>query len=113
MIWSDNKKRAIIMELTVSWEDNIKYAEERKDRRYRELIKRCEDDGWEVDYYHIGIGARGYIEKGFAHLVRKRLGFTQPETRKLTAEIQRTVEKASMWIWLKRDDPNWNEKASN
>ena len=101
------------MELTVSWEDNIKDAEERKDRRYRERIKRCEDDGWEVDYYHIGIGARGYIEKGFAHLVRKRLGFTQPETRKLTAEIQRTVEKASMWIWLKRDDPNWNEKASN
>ena len=66
-----------------------------------------------MEYYHIGIGARGFIDKDFANLIRNRLGFTQPEARILMIEIQKTVEKASMWLWLKRDDPSWNESPSN
>jgi hypothetical protein len=93
VIWSDDKKKAVIMELTISWEDNIKSAEERKDERYKDLIERCEEDGWEVDYHHIGIGARGYIENGFIHLLKRRFGFSQSETNKLVTDVQKTAEK--------------------
>ena len=113
VIWREAKKKAVIMELTVSWEDNIKAAEERKDNRYKDLVKRCKEDGWEVDYYHIGIGARGFIEKGFIHLLKSRFGFSQSETKKLVTAIQRIVEKASMWLWLKRNDDNWNESLKS
>ena len=101
------------MELTVSWEDNIKAAEERKYKRYRDLIKRCEDDGWEVDYHHIGIGARGFIGKSFMYLLKSRFGFSQPESNKMATEIQKTVEKASMWLWVKRNDSSWNESSTS
>ena len=107
VLWCEEKKRAILMELTVSWEDNIRAAEERKEQRYRNLIERCEEDGWDIDYYHIGIGARGYIERGFIFLLKNRFGFTQTEVKKTLKDLQETVEKASMWLWLKRDDPNW------
>ena len=97
------------MELTVSWEDNIKDAENRKEIRYRNLIEDCEDNGWEVEYYHIGIGARGYIERSFLYLVKNRFGFKEKEAKKMIKELQTAVEKASLWLWLKRDDPSWNE----
>ena len=46
VLWSPEKRKAIIMELTVSWEDNIRVAEERKEQRYKDLVERCEEDGW-------------------------------------------------------------------
>ena len=33
VVWSPEKKRVIIMELTVPWEENIEKAEERKEER--------------------------------------------------------------------------------
>ena len=113
VMWSNDRKKAVIMELTVSWEDNIKAAEQRKNERYEVLIERCEEDGWDVDYYHIGIGARGFIDKSFIGLLKSRLGFNQQEVSKLSSEIQETVEKASMWIWLKRNDPSWTESSNS
>ena len=113
VIWSEERKKAIIMELTVTWEDNIKAAEDRKERRYKDLIERCEEEGWEIDYFHIGVGARGFVDTGFNYLIRNRLGFTHTEAKKLIKEIQETVEKASMWLWLKREDPNWNEHPTS
>ena len=111
VMWSDEKKEAVIMELTVSWEDNIKAAEQRKLERYEELIERCEEDGWGVDYYHIGVGARGFIDKTFISLLRNRFGFNQSEVSKLSSELQEAVGKASMWLWLKRNDPSWTETS--
>ena len=104
VLWSDDTRKAVIMELTVSWEDNIKAAEQRKSERYEDLIERCEEDGWDVEYYHIGIGARGFIDKAFIYLLKSRLGFSQSEISKLSSEVQETVVKASMWLWLKRDE---------
>ena len=79
VLWSDEKKKAIVMELTVSWEDNIKSAEDRKAERYKKLVERCEDEGWDIEYHHIGIGARGFIDKSFNFLVRNRLAFTHKD----------------------------------
>ena len=31
------------------------------------------------------------------------------ELRKFVKDLQETAERASPWIWLKRDDPNWLE----
>ena len=113
VMWSDDKKRALLMELTVSWEDNIKAAEDRKAERYKDLIERCEEAGWEVEYHHIGIGARGFVDKSVCYLIRNRLGFTQSEASKVIKETQKTVKKASMWLWLKRDDSSWSERPTS
>ena len=112
VVWSDDQKRAIIMELTISWEDNIKAAEERKAERYEKLVEQCEEAGWEIEYHHIGIGARGFIDKRFNFLIRNRLALTQAKANKLIENIQQTVEKASLWLWLKRDDINWNPTSN-
>ena len=46
IVWSEEQRHIITLELSVSWEDNIKDAELRKEQRYEELIDTCVDKGW-------------------------------------------------------------------
>ena len=92
---------------TVPWEENFGDAEDRKHRRYEELIDACKEAGWNPEYYHLAVGCRGYVSRELANLMRGRLGFTTREQRTLVAALQQAAEKASYFIWLKRDDRVW------
>ena len=104
VIWNVEDKIGIVLELTVPWEDNIKQAEQRKQERYEELIETCEESGWQVEYYHLAVGARGFIGRTLINLLKHRFRLTPSELRQVTTEAQQAVEKASLWIWLKRED---------
>ena len=109
VIWNEERKMGILMELTVPWEENIADAEHRKELRYEDLLEECKDGGWCVEYYHLAIGARGFVERKFATLLRSRFRFTRAETRKLVNTVQEIAERSSFFIWLKRDDEAWFE----
>lgn len=109
VIWNTEEKVGIVLELTVPWEENIKDAEHRKHIRYEELIETCEESGWHTEYHHLAIGARGFIGRTLINLLKHRFRFTPTELRQVTTEAQQTVEKASLWIWLKREDSTWLE----
>ena len=72
VVWNPEKKHVLIMELTVLWEENMEQAEDRKEKRYAELIEACKDKGWETEYYHLAVGCRGYVDKKIATLFRNR-----------------------------------------
>ena len=108
VIWCEELKEVHLVELTVPHEDNICAAHERKEDRYAELIKSCEEKGWKATNFPVEVGCRGFI----AASVRKWLrvaGLGLKEGNKLIKTLQETVEKASHWIWLKRDDEGWYE----
>ncbi|KAL9971383.1 hypothetical protein ACROYT_G023902 [Oculina patagonica] len=107
VVWSDDAKQVILLELTVPWEENFGDAEDRKYRRYEELIDACKEAGWNPEYYHLAVGFRGYVSRELANLMRGRFGFTTREQRTLVAALQQAAEKASYFIWLKRDDKVW------
>ena len=109
VLWCDEKKICMILELTVPWEENIKQAEERKAERYSGLIEECEEKGWSVEYHHMAVGTRGYIDKKLVNLFRKRFCCTNIEVRRAVKDLQETAERSSHWIWLKREDSNWLE----
>jgi len=46
VIWSDSCRRVHLVELTVPWEGNSMFANERKRTRYEPLRANCEDRGW-------------------------------------------------------------------
>ena len=108
MVWSSEGKQLHIVELTVPHEDNIMNAHERKEARYEELVHECEEAGWRVEYFPVEVGCRGYI----APSVRKWLSAAGLRLRKrneVMKVLQQTVEKASHWIWIKREDESWVE----
>ena len=112
VVWCEEMRKAIIMELTVPWEDNFEKAEERKEKRYDELLTECQEQGWKIEYFHLAVGARGYVDRKLINFLRHRFCCTNTELRKLTSEVQEAAEKASYWIWLKRDDLTWIENSS-
>ena len=109
VIWNKEKKVVHLLELTVPWESNLGKAEERKEARYEGLVEACEEEGWTAQHSHLGVGARGYVDRKLLQLFQREMGFTPREVKQLREELQKAAERASLFIWLKRDDPGWLE----
>ena len=60
----------------------------------------------------MGVGARGYVDRKLLNLFRKDMGFTSIEVKQLREQVQEAAEKASLFIWLKRDDSTWLENTN-
>ena len=101
VVWSDDLRRAIVMEPTVPWEENFANAEKRKDIRYDEILTEYQEQGWNIEYCHLAVGARGYVERKLINFLQHRFCCSSTETRKFKADVQEAAEKASYWIWLK------------
>ena len=112
IVWSEEQRHIIILELTVPWEDNIKDAELRKEQRYEDLIDACVDKAWATEYYHLAVGCRGFIDKGVVRLLRERFRMTSNKLKLIVKDLQQAAEKSSLFIWLKRDGNHWLASAS-
>ena len=62
-----------------------------------------------MQHSHLGVGARGYVERKLLWLFQHEMGFTPKEVKQLREELQKAAELASLFIWLKRDDAGWFE----
>ena len=60
----------------------------------------------------MGVGARGYVDKKLLHLFRMEMGFSPTEVKQLREQVQEAAEKASLFIWLKRNDSTWLKNSS-
>ncbi|XP_066915397.1 uncharacterized protein [Clytia hemisphaerica] len=107
VIWSEERTIVYLIELTVPHEDNIDAAQIRKDERYANLLTECEENGWVAKHFPIEVGCRGFIGNRLRDLPHF-IGIKQAEMRKVMRKIEETVEKASHWVWLKRNDDTLN-----
>ena len=107
LVWNEERKVMWMIELTVSWETNVDDAFEYKMKRYAELKEECEAIGSKTECLPIEVGARGYVGHRVYALLSK-LSFNSREKKKVIQDIQQAAEKASFWIWLKRNDTTWN-----
>ena len=108
IIWEKDLMRVHIIELTVPHEDNIEAAHERKQRRYEGLVEELEAAGWQVEYFPVEVGCRGFVGTSIRRWL-SRAGFGPRKASNLVKSLQETAEKASHWIWNKRDDNIWQE----
>ena len=109
VVWCQERKILHLVELTVPYEDNIDAAQVRKDDRYEGLLAECEEAGWRATHLSVEVGCRGFI----GHRLRQwfsTIGLNARQKNSAMREVQETVEKASHWIWLKRNDDRWLEK---
>ena len=60
ILHSDNTKQCIIWELSVSWEQYITLANERKKSKYQELVEQCHQKSWKIYYDPVEVGCRGF-----------------------------------------------------
>ena len=72
------------------------------ENRYEALVGECKEAG------PVEVGCRGYIATSITKWMRVA-GLCTKKRNILTKALQETVEKASHWIWVKREDTSWSE----
>ncbi|KAI8482700.1 hypothetical protein Bbelb_395800 [Branchiostoma belcheri] len=110
VLWSEDLKSVLIVELTVPWEENIQVAFERKKTRYEELVQQCRLNGWKTQLYPVEIGVRGFAGSSLLRLCRD-LQIRGKAQAQLVRRVSEEVEKSSFVIWLRRKDKNWKQTS--
>jgi hypothetical protein len=108
VLMSRTTKQLVILELTVSWEERMEEAYERKRAKYQPLLDECQQRGWKTWNFPVEVGSRGFAGQSLWRAF-SRLGVTGATRRKAITDICRQGEAASQWLWQKREQ-RWAAK---
>ena len=106
VIWSTRDKRLMMIELTVPWESRCDEAYERKRAKYAELQNQCIERGWRTWLLPVEVGARGFPAQSLWKMF-STVGITGGERKRAVRKLSLTAERASSWLWLKREEKSW------
>ena len=106
VIISRSSRNILLLELTVPWEENSETAHEMKTAKYQELCEEIRSNGWKVTETAIEVGYRGFSSHTLWSAM-KVLGIRGRERRGMITEVDKRTMESSNWIWMKRDDKQW------
>ncbi|XP_060938981.1 uncharacterized protein LOC133018922 [Limanda limanda] len=101
---SESTKQAVLLELTVPWEDRLEEAFERKLSKYAGLVSDCQQAGWRARCFPVEVGCRGFAARSLARAFSS-LGIEGERKRRAIRSTTDAAERASRWLWLKRGEP--------
>ncbi|XP_061093280.1 uncharacterized protein LOC133125737 [Conger conger] len=101
---SESTKQAVMLELTVPWEDRLEEAFERKLSKYAGLVSDCQQAGWRARCLPVEVGCRGFAARSLARAFIS-LGIVGERKRRAIRSTTDAAERASRWLWLKRGEP--------
>ena len=61
VVFSEEKRDAILIELTIPFETNFMKAQQRKNDKYHEVTREVEANGFNVDLITLEVGSRGFV----------------------------------------------------
>ena len=106
---SEKSKTVVVIELTVPFESNMGESHEFKLAKYEELMADLHKSGYKSQIFAIEVEARGLVG-ATAYILLKRLGHASKERKKYLKQVGEAAEKASHWIWLKRNEKTWTNQ---
>ncbi|XP_021349432.1 uncharacterized protein LOC110466448 [Mizuhopecten yessoensis] len=106
VIWTEQSRHLIAIELTVPWEEGCEEAHERKKAKYDELMEKCRSRGWTVWLFPVEVGCRGFPAQSVWRTLRS-IGLTGRARATAIRRLGEAAERASCWLWHKRDEPMW------
>lgn len=110
VLWSKTGKKLIVIELTVPWETRCVQAYERKMAKYTELLELCRQQGWRTWLFPVEVGVRGFCAQSVCRLMTA-VGTTGRERRKAIQKLSQAAERASSWLWLRRQK-SWKQQTN-
>jgi hypothetical protein len=105
VMWSQQSKKIIAIELTVPWEERCREAYERKSGKYDELMEMCRSRGWEAWLVPVEVGCRGFPPQSVWRMFQS-LGVIGKMRKSLVRRLGEETERASCWLWNRRQEPN-------
>lgn len=86
------------------WEDRLEEAHERKMAKYEELVIDCRKQGWKARCIPIEVGCRGFAGQSLCKAL-SALGINGVARRGAVKNTTEAAEKASRWLWIRREGP--------
>ena len=111
VVYSESSRTMIVIELTVPFESNISSSHEYKLAKYEGLLKEIHKYGYRTHMFAVEVGARGLATTSLYDLL-KRLGLSNRTRARFLKQSAETAERASYWVWLKRNDKEWKPEES-
>ena len=106
VIYSEQKRMVMMLELTVCEESNMHTSHDRKARRYEELEFECIRNGWSASVWPVEVGCRGFASNGLLPSLY-RLGARRSKAKLIEKLACGVAERASFHLWLRRQDKSW------
>ncbi|XP_052260999.1 uncharacterized protein LOC127865146 [Dreissena polymorpha] len=106
VIWSKTAKHLVMIELTIPWETRCEEAYERKKTKYSDLMDQCRQQGWRTWLFPVEIGARGFPANSLWKMLGA-MGLKGHERRTAVGRLEKSAERASSWLWSRRDERSW------
>ena len=106
VIWSPNAKHLVMIELTVPWEERCQTTHERKRGKYSELQKICREQGWHTWIFPVEVGCRDFPAQSVWTMF-SALGIVGRDKKNAVQRLSREAERASIWLWSKREQESW------
>ncbi len=101
-------KSVTLIELTIPYDDNILAANERKKKRYDQLINDIEEKGFSTNFYAIEISSRGYISSENQQRLKKIINFPNAsQFRKFRLSLQKISIVCSYCIFYSKFEKEW------
>ena len=106
VIYSNNTKQVILLELTVPTEDNIVQWHVKKEDKYEKLIDDIRMNQWRGYVFGIEVGSRGYVAKSLGFALGK-LGLGQSAIKSLRKNVSLICLRSSYLIYMSRKITVW------
>lgn len=106
LIWSDDLKRLLVVELTVPCEENINSWHTNKIDRYLKDAVAAQACGWDTDIFAIEIGARGFVAGSLVPML-KAINYPSSQKSNLLNNISRIALECSTLLFFRRHAPHW------
>ena len=106
VLWSVKRKKIILIELTVPWEEGCGEAHERKMLKNQELLEQCRAKNWSTWLFPVEVGARGFPAQSAWRLLQ-RLWMKGRTRRTAVRRLGEAAERASCWLWSRRYEETW------
>lgn len=102
VLWSQDSKQVVLVELTIPWEERMKEAHKRKLGKYQPLILKSQQKRWKAWNLPVEVGCRGFPRQSLWRT--GMLGIRGSACKNLVGNITSQAEAASRWLWLRRSE---------
>lgn len=109
VIWSNELKRVLNVELTCPAEEGIEAAQVRKEGRYFSLKCAAKDNGWDSHVATLEVGTRGFVARTVPRCLR-RLGRTPKQIKEDMKNLSNIVARCTYAIYLASTSNFWDVK---
>ncbi len=106
VLWSERSRQVVMVELTVPWEERVEEAYHMKRNKYEELRLECVSKGWKCWVFPVEVGSRGFPAQSMWSTLSK-LGLVGQTRKRAIQNIAQAAERASCWLWMKREEREW------